>query len=187
MENDSNLQSSYIVKAHEVLNKGLKQLLGFKDADLGTYLSYLIYKRTEPFVDEYGHVIRVYKKVFRFIWEQYNETLMQNYAINRFYKDKLVLCSVARYLSHQPTVEQRETIMKRMGDALGYRCHPCTPYTPKQYDETIVPSTDDINPEGVSPEESLVLCRESQIQEQGSIPSLGKSTTSPGVTSLQLN
>ena len=180
MENDSNLQSSYIVKAHEVLNKGLKQLLGFKDTDLGTYLSYLIYKRTEPFVDEYGHVIRVYKKVFRFIWEQYNETLMQNYAINRFYKDKLVLCSVARYLSHQPTVEQRETIMKRMGDALGYRCHPCTPYTPKQYDETIVPSTDDINPEGVSPEESLILCKESQIQEQGSIPSLGNSTASPG-------
>ena len=63
MENDSNLQSSYIVKAHEVLNKGLKQLLGFKDTDLGTYLSYLIYKRTEPFVDEYGHVIRVYISV----------------------------------------------------------------------------------------------------------------------------
>jgi len=29
-----------------------------------------------------------------------------------------------------------------------------------QYDETIVPSTDDINPEGVTPEESLVLCNE---------------------------
>jgi len=83
----------------------LQQFLGFKDTDLGTYLNYLIYKRTEPFVDEYGQVIRVYKKVFRFIWEQHNETLVQNYAVGQFNKDKLDLCSVARYLSHQPTVD----------------------------------------------------------------------------------
>jgi len=160
----------------------LQQYLGFKDTDLGTYLSHLIYKHTEPFVEEYGQVIRVYKKVFRFIWEQYNETLVQNYAVKRFNKDKLDLCSVARYLSHQPAVVQRATIMKRMGDTLGYRCHPCTPYTPKEFGETIVPSTDDINPEGVSPEESLILCKESQIQEQGRSPLLGTSTTSQGNT-----
>jgi len=138
----------------------LQQYLEFKDLDLGTYLSHLIYKRTEPFKDEYGQVIRAYKKVFRFIWEQHNETLVQNYAIGQFDKDKLNLCSVARYLSHQPKVEQRGTIMKRMGDALEYMCHPCTPYTPKQYSETVVPSTDGINPAGVSPEESLILCKE---------------------------
>ena len=157
-------QSSYIVEANEVLRKGLKQFLGFKDSDLGTYLSYLIFKRTEPFVDEYGQVIRVYKKVFRFIWEQHNETLVQNYAIKQFDKDKLDLCSVARYLSHQPTVDNRETIMKRMSDALNYTCHPCTPYTPKQYDETIVPST--VYPEGISPEESLFLCKNSSQGKQ---------------------
>jgi len=177
---DLRLQSSYIVEAHEVLREGLKQFLGFKDTDLGTYLSYLIYKRTEPFVDEYGQVIRVYRKVLRFVWEQYNETLVQNYAVKRFNKDKLDLCSVARYLSHQPTVVQRASIMKRMGDALGYRCHPCTPYTPKEFGETFVPSTDDIDPEGVSPEESIILCKESQIQEQGPSLSLGTSTTSQG-------
>jgi len=108
---------------------------------------------------------------------------VQNYAVKRFSKDKLDLCSVARYLSHQPTVVQRATIMKRMGDALEYRCHPCTPYTPKEFDETIVPSTDDINPEGVSPEDSLILCKESQIQGQGLSPSLDTSTTSQGITS----
>ena len=129
-------------------------------------MSYLIFNRTEPFVDEYGEVIRVYKKVFHFIWEQYNETLAQNYAIKQFDKDKLVLCSVARYLSHQPTVQNRTTILKRVGDALRYRCHPCTPYTPKQYDETIVPSTDHINPEGVSPEESLILCNRTSDKTQ---------------------
>jgi len=180
MKDDSNLQLSYIVEAHEVLRKVLKEFLGFKDATLGTYLSYLIYKRTGPFVDEYGRVIRAYKKVFRFIWEQHNETLVEKYTARRFNKDKLDLCSVARYLSHQPTLEQRATIMKRMGDALGYRCHPCTPYTPKQYGETIVPSTDDISPEGVSPEESLILCKESQTQGQESLVSWSTSRTSQG-------
>jgi len=155
---DERLQTSYIIEAHDVLRKGLQGFLVLKDTDLGTFMSYLIFNRTEPFLDEYGENIRNYKKVFRFIWEQYNETLAQNYAIKQFNKDKLDLCSVARYLSHQPTVRHRETIMKRMGDALKYRCHPCTPYTPKQYDETIIPSTDGINPDGVSPEESLILC-----------------------------
>ncbi len=186
---DLRLQSSYIVDAHEVLREGLQQFLGFNYANLGTYLNDLIHKRTEPFVDEYGQVIRVYKKVLRFIWEQHNETLVQNYAVKRFNKDKLDLCSVARYLSHQPTVEHRATIMKRMGDALGYRCHPCTPYTPKEHGETFVPSTDDIDPEGISPEESLILCKENQIQGQGHSPSLGTSTTSQGASpgSLEMN
>jgi len=163
---DLRRQPSYIVEAHEVLRKGLQEYLGFHSTNFGVYLKYLIFNRTEPFVDEYGQNIRNYRKVFRFIWEQYNETLVHNYAIKQLNKDKLDLCSVARYLSHQPKVEQRKTIMKRMGDALRYMCHPCTPYTPKQYGETIVLSSDDINPEGISPEESLILCNSSYIQGQ---------------------
>jgi len=138
---------------------------------LGAYLKYLVYNHKEPFVDEYGKNIRNYKKVFRFIWEQYNETLVQNYAIQQLNKDKLDLCSVARYLSHQPNVDKRNTLMKRTGDALRYRCHPCTPYTPKQYDETTVLSTDDVNPEGISPEESIILCNGNQKQEQSTFNS----------------
>jgi len=180
LQQDLRLKSSSIVNADEVLRKGLQQYLQFKDADLGTYLSHLIDKRRPPYTDEYGQIIQNYQKVFRFIWEQYNETLVQNYAIDQFNKDKLDLCSVARFLSHQSTVNQRETIMKRMGDALGYKCHPCTPYTPKQWSETIVPSTDGTNPEGVSLEESTVLCKESQIQGQRNLPLFGTSTTLQG-------
>ena len=151
---------SFIADAHEIVRNGLREFLGLYETDLGSLLSHLLRARnTEPFVDEYGEIIRNYKKVFRFIWEQHNETLVKNYTVARFTKDRLYLCSIARYLSHQPKVEHRTTIMKRMGDALRYRCHPCTPYTPKQYDETIVPSTDAINPD-ISPEESLILCNE---------------------------
>lgn len=57
--------------------------------------------------------------------------------------------------------------MKRMGDALGYRCHPCTPYTPKQYGGTIVPSTDGIDPDGITPEESLILCKRYGVDHHG--------------------
>jgi len=180
LQEDLRLKSSCIVNAHEVLRKGLQQYLQFQDTDLGTYLSYLIDKRRQPFTDEYGQIIQNFQKVFRFIWEQYNETLVQNYAIDQFNKDKLDLCSVARFLSHQSAVNQRETIIKRMGDALGYKCHPCTPYTPKQWSETIVPSTDGINPEEVSLEESAVICKESQIQGQRNSPSFGTSTTLQG-------
>lgn len=138
----------------------------FKETDLGTYLNFLVNKRIEPFVDEFGQEIRNYKKVLRFIWEQHNETLVQNYAINHFDKDKLDLCSVARFLSHQTSVQDRLTIMNRMSDALNYRCHPCTPYTPKQYYETTVPSTIDINLEGLSPEERLTLCKEPSDKDE---------------------
>jgi len=170
-EKETILLSSYIVEAHELLSKGLQEFLDFKDADLGTYLNHLVNQRTEPFVDEFGQVIRLYKKVFRFIWEQHNETLENNYAIGHFDKDKLNLCSVARFLSHQPAVEQRVTIVQKMGDALRYRCHPCTPYTPKQYDETIIPSTDGLSPEGFSPEESLMLCKGNQSNLESILPS----------------
>ena len=70
------------------------------------------------------------------------------------------MCSVARYLSHQHSVSDRKTLMKRMGDALEYRCHPCTPYKRKQYGETKVPDTSNINPDGVSPEESMKMCKD---------------------------
>lgn len=135
----------------------MRQFLDSDDADLGIYLSQMI-QRTEPYINEYGQVIYNYKKVFRFISEQYNETVVQNYAVKQFDKDKLDLCSVARFLSHQPKIKDRGSLMMRMGDSLQYRCHPCTPYKRRQYVETIVPKTDDFSPAGVSPEESLSLC-----------------------------
>jgi len=144
----------------------LQQFLGFDDMDLDFYLNHLIFKRTEPFVDEYGQVITAYHKVFRFIWEQYNETLIQNYKALQFDKIKLDMCSVARFLSHQPGVKNRNTIMKRTGDFLGYRCHPCTPYKRKEYGQIIAPNTDDISPDGVTPEESLVFCKQQKTAGQ---------------------
>jgi len=180
IEQDMRFKSSNIAKADEILRNGLQEFLEFRYADLGTYLSYLINKRTQPFIDEYGQAIRNYKKVFRFIWEQFNETLVQNYAIDQFNKDQLDLCSVARFLSHQPTVEQRENIMKRMGDALGYRCHPCTPYTPKQWDETIIPNTGSISQEGVSPEEALIICKENHSQANETVITSTVTSLSPG-------
>jgi len=150
-------KSGKIVEAHEVIRKVFQQFLNARDTDIGTYL-HLMIQRSEPYVDEYGQVIHHYKKVFKFIWEQYNETIMNNYAANQFDKDKLDLCSVARFFSHQHEVKERRTLMKRMSDALGYKCHPCTPYKRKQYGETIVPNTEGISEEGVSPEESLIVC-----------------------------
>lgn len=162
---DLRRQSGAIVEAHEILRKSLQQFLDFQDMDLGTYLSYTINQRTEPFVDEYGQLISSYKKVFRFIWNQYNETQVKNYAVKQFDKDKLDMCSVARYLSHQSNVDDRADLMKRMGDALGYRCHPCTPYKRKEHGETVVPNTDSIDPNGVSPEESFEMCKNFDAEE----------------------
>ena len=112
-----------------------------------------------PFQDEYGQEINFYSKIFEFIYQQYNETLCKNYAINRYDDDTLDLCSVARFLSHQPDVEDRFTIMKRMGDTLGYRCHPCTLYTRYIYSSNAPGSTGDISPDA-SPEEILILCKD---------------------------
>jgi len=151
-------------------------------------LNFLIKNRTEPFVNEYGKVIRVYKKVFHFILEQYNETIVQNYATNQFEKDKLDLCSVARYLSHQQTVEDRQNLMKRMGDALEYRCHPCTPYRPKQFSETVIPNiSSGIDLDKVSPEEILALCKEYQDQDQGILPFICTKESSGNYVYLNVN
>ena len=128
---DLRRQSGAIVQAHEILRKSLQQFLDFQDRGLGTYLSYIINQLTEPFVDEYGKLITSYERVFRSILEQYNETQVQNYAIRQFENDKLDVCSVARFLSHQSAVENRVDLMKKVGDALGDRCHPCTPYKRK--------------------------------------------------------
>lgn len=170
IEPDKPKLSVNIAKADEIIRQGLQQYLEFAEEDLGTYLSYIVIQHLEPFVDEYGQVIRSYKKIFRFIWEQYNETLVQNYAVGQFDKDKLDLCSVARFLSHQEKVNNRRVIMKEMSDALNYTCHPCTPYKRKEHGETIVPSTGDINKKGITPEESLILCKEYQNQDQLIIP-----------------
>lgn len=157
-----------VVKSNEVLSNALKQYLNLPEMDLGSYLRHLILQRPEPFVDEYGQVIHAYHTVFNFIWEQYNETLVDNYAIGQFEKDKLNMCSVARYLSHQSAVENRQTLMKRMSDSLGYRCHPCTPYKREEYDSTVFP--DYISQEGVTPEESIILCKEITTSTQRTSP-----------------
>jgi len=176
------LNSSSIFNAQELLRDGLQQFLGFDEMDLGIYLKHLIFKRTEPFVDEYGQVIGAYHRVFRFIWEQYNDTLDKNYEALQFDKMRLDMCSVARFLSHQSAVKNRETIMKRMGDSLGYRCHPCTPYKRKEYGPTIVPNTDNISPDGVSMEESLILCQE----KKGSNSTVIKSSLAESTGNLRI-
>ncbi len=157
-QEDLRLKPSNILKAHEILRNGLQQFLDFKEADLGFYLNHIIVVKKPPFKDEYGQDIRSYNKVFKFIWVQYNETLCRNYAIEQYDLDKLDLCSVVRFLSYQTTVKDRRTIMKRMGDTLGYRCHPCTPYKRKEYGGTIVPNTEDISLiESLSLEQILVI------------------------------
>lgn len=154
--------SKNIVTAHEVIREALQQYLNVEEADLGAYLKQMS-QRSDPYVDEYGQEILSYKKVFRFIWKQYNETKVQNYAIKQFDKDKLDLCSVARYLSHQPVVQNRETILKIIGKALNYTCHPCTPYKRKEHGKTFIPNIEDICPSGCpydfTPEKSIVICR----------------------------
>jgi len=177
---DLRITTDRIKTAHEILRKSLQQYLQLKDTDLSIYLN-RIYEGNTTYVDEYGQEIYAYYKVFFFIWKQYNETLCENYAIGKFEKDRLNLCSVARFLSYQPSVENRQTLMKRMGDALGTICHPCTPYKPKQYGETIVPPFDGINPDKMTQEEIFELCK--RYREE--IPNVVISTSSePPIASL---
>lgn len=182
---DLRRQSGNIAKAHEVLRKSLQEFLDFAEADLEIYLNQMI-ERVEPYIDEYGKEITIYKKVFSFILEQRQEVKVQNYAVSQFDKDKLDMCSVARYLSHQPAVKERRTLMKRMGDALGYRCHPCTPYKRRQYGETKVPDTNNISPDGVSPEESLIMCNSSSTLSTTGTTSQPSTTTPPSVSASEV-
>jgi len=175
LKEDYRLKTSNILNAHDVLRKGLQQYLEFKETGLGTYLRY-IYENDLIFVDEYGKEIKSYHKLFEFIWEQHNETLCQNYAITRYEKDKLDLCSVARFLSHRPEVKDRRTIMKSMGEALNYTCHPCTPYKPKLSSINSVPNTDNISP--LSPEDSLIFCKGFGDVGQSNFPTTFSTTTS---------
>ena len=105
------MKSSYIFKAHEVLSNGLKQFLNSsEEADLGTHLSQISSKNSNQlYLDEYGDVISSYHEVFTSIWEQYNETLCENYAAKQFETDRLDLCSVAKFLSHQKKRKKRIT------------------------------------------------------------------------------
>ena len=75
--------------------------------------------------------------------------------------------------------------MKRMGDALGYRCHPCTPYKRKQHGVTYVPSIDGIDPE-ISPEESLTLCNSTimTVTSTASVPISNPPSTTTTVSPL---
>jgi len=99
-------KASQISKANEIVRKGLQQFLDLEDKNLGVYLNYILNK-DPPFLDEYGQEITFYSKILEAIWQQYNETLCNNYAVNQYDQDKLDLCSVARFLSHQPAVQDR--------------------------------------------------------------------------------
>ena len=136
LKEDLRLKTFNIVKAHEILRKGLQQFLEFKEKDLGTYLHRIseLNNNATTYFDEYGRKIPSYNEIFDSIWVQHKEILCENYAIQQFDKDSLDLCSLARFLSHQPSVEDRQTLMKRTGDALGHSCHPCTPYKPLKQD-----------------------------------------------------
>ena len=93
----------------------MRQFLNkFGEEDLGFYLNHIANEK--PTFKDLLQGFRVYI----IIWQQYNETLCKNCAINRFENDRLDLCSVVRLLSHQKADKDRETIMKRMGDTLGY-------------------------------------------------------------------
>ena len=164
LKEDLRLKTFNIVKAHEILRKGLQQFLEFKEKDLGTYLHRISESNNNAttYFDEYGQEIPSYFEIFDSIWEQHKEILCENYAIQKFDQDKLVLCSLARFLSHQPLVEDRKTLLKRMGDALGNGCHPCTPYKPLKQDDgtfNVPTNTDKIGPDGTSAEESSSLCK----------------------------
>ena len=109
LKDDYRRQPSNIVKAHEIVCKGLQQFLDFTETDLGTYLAHII--QTDPtFVDEYGQETRSYNKIISCIWLQHNLTVCKNYAITNYENDKLDLCSIARFLSHQPKAEDRKSI-----------------------------------------------------------------------------
>lgn len=175
---DPRIKTSNILEAHKILRNGLQQYLEFREEDLGFYLNHIVQKKP-IFKDEYGQEIRSYIKVFKFIWKQYNETLCANYATKQYDVDKLDLCSAVRFLSHQPSVNDSETIMKKMGDALGYKCHPCTPYKRREYGGTVVPSTDDFSLiEGLSSKEIFDLCKDYDHQgEKVIVSSTTQSTT----------
>ncbi len=123
---DFRVKSSYIYRAHEILANELKQFLNdSEEADLGTYLSRILNKTYE----NGGTVLNYYQDVFVSIWEQYNETLCENYAVKQLHKDTLDLCSVAQFLSLQTTIKKGETIVRKMEKALKInRCEPCISY-----------------------------------------------------------
>lgn len=155
---DLRKSTARIAQAHEILRLALKDHLDLVELDLESYLKQMM-KEGKVYTDEYGQVITSYKEVFRIIQVKVGELKLENYAEGQLDKDKLDLCSVARYLSHQPTVTNRETLMKRIRDALGYRCHPCTPYTAKENDVTKVLNFENIPVDNImTPEAILSLC-----------------------------
>lgn len=141
-EGDPRRETDHIVRAHEVLRGALRDYLNWKNANITTYLQEMR-TQNESYYDEFGVVIKSYRKVFSFILDQVEEVELGNYAVKQFEKDRHDLCSVARYLSHQKRYAERETILHRMGEALGKPCDPCTAYKRQQHAENVVPSTDE--------------------------------------------
>ncbi len=137
---DLRIKSSFIYKAHEILRNGLVEFLRSKNhMDLGFYLR-IMTQNNATYFDEHENIISSYSDVWRSIWKQYNETLCENYATKQFENDKLDLCSVARYLSHQLQLKYHHTtILERMRVALKInKCDTCLPYNRNDPGETIV-------------------------------------------------
>jgi len=140
---DLRQETELITNAHEVLRVALRQFLNMRDMNLAEYLKEVRSQNESSFVDELGEIIKSYKKVFSFILDQVEEVELGNYAVKQFAKDRHDLCSIARYLSHQVLYADRKTIIKRMGDALGQACDPCTPYKRLQHANEVAINTID--------------------------------------------
>ncbi len=134
------------------------------DAELGIFLSHIVNQNNNKiYFDEYGEVISSYQELFSNIWEQYNETLCENYAVKQFEKDRLDLCSSAKFLSHQLGVKDTRKIMKRMGKALKYRCDPCMPYKRNDNFTVVTSITTIINGINESPDDNGNVCKDPSI------------------------
>lgn len=140
---DFRRETELITNAHEVLRVALRQFLNMRDMNLAEYLKEVRSQNESFFVDELGETIKSYKKVFSFVLDQVEEVELGNYAVKQFAKDRHDLCSIARYLSHQVLYADRKTIIKRMGDALGQACDPCTPYKRLQHANEVAINTID--------------------------------------------
>lgn len=113
----------------------------------------------EPYRDEFNQILTSYTKVFFFISQAVDELMKNNYAIGHFEKDQQDVCNVARYLSNQYNFKDRKSVLKKMGDALGKDCDPCTPYKRKQYDKRDVSTRFVADPSQIILTDENALCR----------------------------
>lgn len=69
-----------------------------------------------------------------------------------------------------------------MGAAVGYKCHPCTPYKREESGGSVVPNAEDISPiDGLSQEQIFILCKDYDHYGQKFI---GSSTATSAFTTI---